>query len=129
MENKCEPNPCVNGGTCSEMDDDYMCTCREGFLGHSCEGNDVFRNNVNFDLKILLHQGRRWWPFERLAILLFLNFLKRLTIKFFYDQLSSNSWIQVQSHQPLQEWRDVPGSTWYIQMSLSRWFRRLQLWR
>lgn len=37
VENKCEPNPCINGGTCSESEDDYVCTCREGFLGHSCE--------------------------------------------------------------------------------------------
>ena len=52
VENKCEPNPCLNGATCSESEDDYVCTCRAGFLGHSCEGSkNVLRTTFNLIFK------------------------------------------------------------------------------
>lgn len=36
--NKCHPNPCKNGGSCTELEFDYECTCPHGFHGKSCEG-------------------------------------------------------------------------------------------
>ena len=35
----CASNPCVNGGTCEDLVNDYACTCATGFSGKSCEGN------------------------------------------------------------------------------------------
>ncbi|CAF1579353.1 unnamed protein product, partial [Rotaria sordida] len=37
----CEPNPCVNGGTCSPYGlDTYSCNCPFGYTGRSCETRD-----------------------------------------------------------------------------------------
>ncbi|KAJ8901028.1 hypothetical protein NDN08_004890 [Rhodosorus marinus] len=33
----CSPNPCRNGGTCSETSTGYRCTCPAGTLGTRCE--------------------------------------------------------------------------------------------
>lgn len=37
-ENKCHPNPCRNGGICTEANGAYICTCMEGYKGSNCEG-------------------------------------------------------------------------------------------
>ena len=37
-ESKCEPNPCQNGGTCTETHGTYQCDCSPGWSGLSCEG-------------------------------------------------------------------------------------------
>ena len=37
-KNKCQPNPCRNGGTCTEMDDGFECSCPAEYKGPSCEG-------------------------------------------------------------------------------------------
>lgn len=41
-QNKCHPNPCRNGGTCTGINEGegFECTCREGFKGKNCEGED-----------------------------------------------------------------------------------------
>lgn len=39
-QNKCHPNPCRNGGTCTGINEGegFECTCREGYKGKNCEG-------------------------------------------------------------------------------------------
>ena len=37
-ENKCHPNPCRNGGICTEANGGFICTCMEGYKGTNCEG-------------------------------------------------------------------------------------------
>lgn len=34
---QCEPNPCQNGGTCTDRIGGYNCTCSDIYVGHSCE--------------------------------------------------------------------------------------------
>jgi len=34
----CHPNPCLNGGTCSQSDESYTCVCEDGYKGKNCEG-------------------------------------------------------------------------------------------
>lgn len=48
-QNKCHPNPCRNGGTCTGINEaeGFECTCREGFKGKNCEGN---MNDKNFTI-------------------------------------------------------------------------------
>lgn len=43
-QNKCHPNPCRNGGTCTGINEGegFECTCREGFKGKNCEGSQLF---------------------------------------------------------------------------------------
>jgi len=33
----CDPNPCLNGGTCTDGVDDYACSCIDGYTGTNCE--------------------------------------------------------------------------------------------
>ena len=44
-QNKCHPNPCRNGGSCTgTMEaEGFECTCREGFKGKNCEGKEKTR--------------------------------------------------------------------------------------
>ena len=40
---RCEPNPCQNGGTCTFMGDNFTCSCGESWKGMVCsECNDGF---------------------------------------------------------------------------------------
>ncbi|MBW2995161.1 hypothetical protein KY312_02320 [Candidatus Woesearchaeota archaeon] len=34
---ECSPNPCMNGGTCTDGVDQYTCTCPVGYTGTHCE--------------------------------------------------------------------------------------------
>ena len=34
---ECESSPCENDGTCTDMEDGYMCECEFGFTGSECE--------------------------------------------------------------------------------------------
>ena len=37
MCNDCDPNPCLNSGTCTDLGvNDYNCTCTEDFSGKNC---------------------------------------------------------------------------------------------
>ena len=61
-QNKCHPNPCRNGGTCTGINEGegFECTCREGFKGKNCEGNLIFFR-ILLDTLVVLdltkHQG------------------------------------------------------------------------
>ena len=35
--NDCYPNPCQNGGACTDGANTYTCECAEGFNGTNCE--------------------------------------------------------------------------------------------
>lgn len=37
-ELQCENEPCKNGGTCTELDNGFDCTCPKGYRGKTCEG-------------------------------------------------------------------------------------------
>ena len=34
---ECSPNPCQNGGSCTDMVNGYSCTCAAGYTGNDCE--------------------------------------------------------------------------------------------
>ena len=35
---ECDVNPCVNGGSCTQHEDNVTCTCPVGYTGDNCEG-------------------------------------------------------------------------------------------
>eukprot|EP00117_Sycon_ciliatum_P037554 scpid32913/ scgid6063/ Fibropellin-1; Epidermal growth factor-related protein 1; Fibropellin-I; SpEGF I; UEGF-1 len=35
--NECEPNPCLNGGQCQDLVNDFVCRCPPGYTGKNCE--------------------------------------------------------------------------------------------
>ena len=38
MKRRCRPNPCLNDGVCEESENDFICSCKQGFRGQRCEG-------------------------------------------------------------------------------------------
>jgi hypothetical protein len=38
-DDDCAADPCLNGGTCVDGDNDYTCDCKDGYDGHHCEDN------------------------------------------------------------------------------------------
>lgn len=36
VDDKCNPNPCQNNGTCNDLTDSFNCTCALGWLGDNC---------------------------------------------------------------------------------------------
>lgn len=38
-EEKCDPNPCKNGGHCTDMWRNFSCKCERPYLGHTCQYN------------------------------------------------------------------------------------------
>merc|ERR1711935_303934 len=36
-ENVCDPDPCKNGGTCSNLNGGFDCKCRDGYKGETCD--------------------------------------------------------------------------------------------
>ena len=32
----CDPNPCMNGGSCEDLINDYACQCASGYAGSDC---------------------------------------------------------------------------------------------
>ena len=37
--NRCNPNPCANGGLCRPLHNDFSCTCKGWFAGKRCESH------------------------------------------------------------------------------------------
>ena len=35
--NECENQPCHNNGTCSDLQNHFICNCKEGFEGDLCQ--------------------------------------------------------------------------------------------
>ena len=38
---RCHPNPCENGGSCSDKDIGFECLCTSGYTGSKCEGKKI----------------------------------------------------------------------------------------
>lgn len=38
---ECARNPCLNGGTCEELQGSYKCSCPTGFTGPTCDTGRV----------------------------------------------------------------------------------------
>jgi len=55
----CEPNPCLNGGTCQEEGNyDYRCLCRDGYTGRRCENEETQR--IRFKMRRDDGYGGKW---------------------------------------------------------------------
>ena len=42
-KNTCDPNPCHNGGVCSQQGDHYKCACRRGYTGEQCKSKTIMK--------------------------------------------------------------------------------------
>ena len=41
----CSPDPCKNGGTCTDLVNDFSCACASGFTGKDIELGNISRKN------------------------------------------------------------------------------------
>ena len=41
VQSRCLPNPCKNFGKCTELPDDFECTCHIGFHGKACDSKRI----------------------------------------------------------------------------------------
>ena len=39
-KDECSPNPCRNNGSCTDSVADFLCTCRDGWKGKTCNLKD-----------------------------------------------------------------------------------------
>ena len=44
----CSPNPCQNGGTCTDKLNNYKCSCAAGYTGYNCSTSAAEKDNGNF---------------------------------------------------------------------------------
>ena len=45
--NDCSPDPCENGGTCTDLVNDFSCACASGFTGKDIKlGNNISPKNL-----------------------------------------------------------------------------------
>ena len=48
--NDCFPEPCQNGGTCTDGDSSYTCSCLAGWTGTSCDaGTHLYLCSSTFE--------------------------------------------------------------------------------
>ena len=50
----CDPNPCVNGGTCTDRVNGYSCKCAPGYTGPNC-GTSKYKNNTYILITHVIH--------------------------------------------------------------------------
>ena len=43
----CDPNPCQNGGTCTDGVNNYRCSCAAGYTGYNCSIGMCKRTTLN----------------------------------------------------------------------------------
>ena len=39
--NMCNPNPCMNGGSCKNLINDYICQCAPGYIRRNCSSEGI----------------------------------------------------------------------------------------
>ena len=42
---ECQSNPCLNGGTCRNLENHYMCDCQTGYEGLNCQTGKEIKLN------------------------------------------------------------------------------------
>ena len=60
-KNQCSPNPCKNGGNCTDLWRNYKCFCHRPFLGPSCQYNYTgatfgYENTQNSQVKVRIKE-------------------------------------------------------------------------
>ena len=52
----CTPIPCLNNGTCTNLFNDYNCTCEHGYFGYNCENGTyvhiLHRHNLGSNISV-----------------------------------------------------------------------------
>ena len=49
----CDSQPCLNGGSCIDLDDEYSCNCTTGFTGISCQDGKLKSSIATFFAEVI----------------------------------------------------------------------------
>ena len=52
----CRSHPCLNGGTCRDGINAYLCSCTDDFTGSVCEQCELFYRSI-FDVDLEIYQN------------------------------------------------------------------------
>ena len=55
---ECSPNPCKNGGTCTDGLNSYSCSCQVGYEGDNCEISKLYF------FYIFIWQTDKYWGYN-----------------------------------------------------------------
>ncbi|CAG9099918.1 unnamed protein product [Plutella xylostella] len=53
----CLSGPCLNGGSCSDHENDYICSCANGWMGDNCEKSVCDHNPCQYGGSCIRHPG------------------------------------------------------------------------
>ena len=48
----CQSSPCLNGGTCSNAINNFLCFCNAGYVGHQCQTGKAI-SNYSVSIRVL----------------------------------------------------------------------------
>lgn len=54
-EDQCKPNPCHNGGTCTDLWRNFSCACERPYLGHTCQYSECSVCSCKLLVVIFMH--------------------------------------------------------------------------
>lgn len=89
-KDRCQPNPCINGGSCTEVANGYECTCQNGYKGQNCQGKSAYETEPLFshDYYCFCLPAK----LEKIDIMIWITsnefILKAMTPSFFYRHVS-----------------------------------------
>lgn len=126
----CASNPCLNEGTCIDMDNNtFKCLCKGGWKGLNCEGisSDVCLNfNNTLRERIVRHTSKFIFIDRDLPLFALPQLIVLLKVKNYFKIHFRERLLYPKS---LQKRRSLYITWILIRMSLLAWLQRKALWR
>ena len=108
-EERCSPQPCANGGRCTNRLLDYICDCAEGITGKNCEKRKMIRkvNTLN-PQSIIQHPKKMTFSHHQININI-------IPVNIIYFSLLSNNLCQLQIENWDNNWSPTLSHLYQLQ--------------